>query len=102
MTLHDLQIQIEQLKGEKDEMNRLNEELIQKLTSSDPKLQTNVVMSTNREETTCGNLPTGLSARSPTTAMPMPTRDSERLLSQGTLQQVQSIDYMVLDLNAVK
>ena len=34
--------------------------------------------------------------------MPMPTRDSERLFSQGTLQQVQSIDYMVLDLNAVK
>ena len=60
-----------------------------------------MVMSTNREETTCGNLPTGLSARSPT-GMPLPTRDSERLLSQGTLQQVQSIDYMVLDLNAVK
>ena len=59
-------------------------------------------MTSNREETTCGNLPTGLSARSPATAMPMPTRDSERLLSQGTLQQVQSIDYMVLDLNAVK
>ena len=28
MTLHDLQIQIQQLKGEKDELNRLNEELI--------------------------------------------------------------------------
>ena len=60
------------------------------------------MMTSNREETTCGNLPTGISARSPTTAMPMPTRDSERLLSQGTLQQVHSIDYMVLDLNAVK
>ena len=38
MTLHDLQIQIQQLQGEKDELNRLNEELIQKLAGCDSKL----------------------------------------------------------------
>ena len=60
MTLNDLQNQVELLKNKNELLNRLNEELRQKVGDLESIKQ---VLSAREE--TFGNLPTGLSARSP-------------------------------------
>ena len=62
-------------------------------------LQSQPNVASSRREETFGNLPTALSSR---TAGAMPCGQDPQVLSNSTLPQVQSIDYMVLDLNAAK
>ena len=103
MTINDLQQKLNQLQAEKSDFQSRNKELVARLSEGGQQVQLPV----SARDDTFGNLPTGLSARSQqaANAMMMGTRDSREvsnLLSQGTLPHVQSIDYMVLDLNAVK
>ena len=63
MTMNDMQSQIEHLKSQNNHLVGLNEELRQKLADHEAKGLSGVVSSAREE--TFGNLPTGLSARSP-------------------------------------
>ena len=84
MTLNDLQGKIKSLQAREEELLRQNEDLLNKLSLQENKM---LSMPTGRGEETFGNLPTALSARSPTAAANIRSRDSDvgGILSHGTL-----------------
>ena len=81
MTLNDLQNQVSQLQSQKNQLVRQNEELCKKLSALE---KTGKVPTLNTQDETFDirNLPTGLSARSPSGGN-QPGRESQGVLSVG-------------------